>query len=217
MVVYEIKKTLEIITPYFCKSNCGRIVDLQMPLELEEYKLSSKASSGRLSEFLAGRNSLKEAIKKISPIDPIIGRTFDGKPTLPSGLTGSISHKAPYVVSLAALNTHVLSLGIDIERVDNWDHNSSSIFTTHQDFTSFKNVELPFNIYCSILFSAKESAFKALNTISNDEGISIKGLSPSISQFSKSLYYFSLNVAGFQCMGRIAIIDKWVVATSWIL
>jgi 4'-phosphopantetheinyl transferase EntD len=213
----ELENALELITPSVCISSCGRIAELQNRLKRGEYLLSPKASAGRYAEFVAGRNCLKQAVKKISSTEPFIGRTIDGKPTLPRGLTGSISHKYPYIVTLAGLTTEVLAIGIDIERVDNWIPLTVSAFSLSQDFSDFENLNIPFHIFSSILFSAKEGAFKALKTIDESDSVSFKEISPIFTLENNSIYNFYVSSSVHQCSGRVIVIDdKWVIAMAWI-
>ncbi|MBR8843162.1 4'-phosphopantetheinyl transferase superfamily protein [Pseudoalteromonas sp. JC3] len=217
MLLNKLENALEIIIPPTCKSFCGQIAELQRELEPEEYKLSPEASPARYAEFVAGRNCLKEAVKKVSPTKPTIGRTDDGKPIPPCGLTGSISHKYPYVVALAGLKTEVKSIGVDIERVDTWNTQTASVFSLSRDFSCFANLNLPFHVFSSILFSVKESTFKALSVISDADAITLKTISPTISSVTNNIYQFSVTLAAHQCSGRAVIIDKnWVIAVAWI-
>ncbi|MEI8704708.1 hypothetical protein [Pseudoalteromonas sp. B62] len=159
----------------------------------------------------------KRSNKKISLVESTIGRFVDGRPKLPSGLAGSISHKYPYVVTLAGLKTEVLSLGVDIERVDKWNAKTAAVFSLSRDFSNFEDLNLPFHIFSSILFSAKESAFKALRAISDADTITLKTISPSISLITNNIYNFSVCLAAYQCSGHAIVIDnKWVIATAWV-
>jgi len=213
----ELENALDIVVPLKSYSFCGRIMELQKPLELEEYLLSTKASPGRYAEFVAGRNCLKETIKKISSTEAIIGRTKQGRPVLPCGLTGSLSHKYPYVVALVGLKKEFLSLGIDIERVDEWNTDTASVFSLSRDFAHFDRLNLPFHVYSSILFSAKESVFKALMALGENEGITLKGILPIITSVTTGVYQFNFSWAAYQCSGRAILLEnKWVMATAWV-
>ena len=217
LLLSELEDALEMVTPYKSYNFCGRIMEMQEPLKLEEHRLSAKASPGRHAEFVAGRNCLKETIKKISSTEAIIGRTEHGRPVLPDGLIGSISHKYPYVVALVGLKEDILSLGIDIERIDKWNKDTASVFSMSKDFSHFDNLNLPFHIYSSILFSIKESAFKALKAISESDDITLKGISPSITSVNDGIYQFTFSWAAYQCTGRSMLVGKkWVVATAWV-
>lgn len=217
LLLSELELALRMLTPSNLKSHCGLIANLQQPLELEEKNLSAAASLGRYAEFVAGRNCLKETIKKVTLRKPVIGRTTRGLPKLPSGLTGSISHKYPYVTSVAGLKSEILSVGIDIEIVDSWEPNTVSVFSTDQDFIKFEELGMSYYKYSSLLFSIKESAFKCFSALNAYEQVTLKTLSPEITLVNEIMYEFSLQMNALKCSGRAIVVnDTWAIATCWI-
>ncbi len=66
--------------------------------------------------FIAGRRALRAALGRVAPataIGPLL-RTHRGAPTLPTGLTGSISHKRSRAIAVAAPSDGDV-LGVDLE------------------------------------------------------------------------------------------------------
>ncbi|MBL0171369.1 MAG: 4'-phosphopantetheinyl transferase superfamily protein [Gemmatimonadaceae bacterium] len=66
--------------------------------------------------FVAGRRALRAALQQVAPnevIGPLL-RTARGAPTLPFGLTGSISHKRARAIAVAAPSAGTV-LGVDLE------------------------------------------------------------------------------------------------------
>ena len=85
---------------------------------LHEAELAFAASLPTLQSagFIAGRRALRAALGRIAPdttIGPLL-RTHRGAPTLPTGLTGSISHKRSRAIAVAAPSDGDV-LGVDLE------------------------------------------------------------------------------------------------------
>lgn len=213
--ICKLESVLRKITNPSIEISCGQINGFQGELAPEEYCLSQKASAGRRQEFIAGRNCLRESVNKIHTDSFLILRGIDGRPLLPNGIVGSISHKYPFIVSVAAQSYQFPAVGIDIERVDDWSPKTASIFTTPIDFFDYELLDLPFNQYCSILFSAKESLFKVLMVAREYEGLGMKSISPTIVKVSQEIYGFHMSYEATRCTGQVQIIDQWVVAVCW--
>lgn len=81
-----------------------------------ELAFAQSLAVGHRSGFVAGRRALRAAVQRLSPgaaVPPML-RTDRGAPQLPSGLTGSISHKRERAIALAAPSTGGL-VGVDLE------------------------------------------------------------------------------------------------------
>lgn len=216
MDIGTLAQALSRLTPGNMSVSSGFISDFQTPLSKDELVLTEKASRGRKIEFVAGRNCLRRAITALYNSTFTIGRCEDGKPTLPPGIVGSLSHKYPFVVSIAAFNNEYSSLGIDIETIDNWTQHPSPIFLNSSDLALYENIEMPFNEYCSIVFSAKESAYKAIKYAENDSNPSIYSISPQIRQPQSDIYDYSVLHGETVCHGRLLMARPWVLAVCWI-
>ena len=90
----------------------GDIADLHD----DELAFAQSLAAGHRSGFVAGRRALRAAVQQLSPgasVPPML-RTDRGAPQLPTGLTGSISHKRERAIALAAPSAGGL-VGIDLE------------------------------------------------------------------------------------------------------
>lgn len=125
----------------------------------------------RQAEFLAGRVAARSSILQISPhiTQPIkIEIGVNRAPIWPKCFTGSITHSRSRAISVAK-QRHDASdprdyIGVDVEDIIDVDLSSEfegSIYT-HQDRNIAFVSELPPNIAMTLIFSAKESLFKAI-------------------------------------------------------
>ncbi|WP_347368959.1 4'-phosphopantetheinyl transferase family protein [Vibrio vulnificus] len=116
----------------------------------------------RKAEYLAGRFAAKLLLKSPKCYGRV-GTTVDGCPTWPSGWCGSLSHTNRDAIALVTSTETQISLGVDIEEL-----NPAIMRDTANYFTSPEEQELlstscvHYEIALSIVFSAKESLYKAL-------------------------------------------------------
>ena len=129
----------------------------------------SKWVPQRQAQFLVGRLAAKKALTshKVSPLDTQIGIGDHREPIWPSGYIGSISHSGQ--ISIACVEqrqTARSSIGIDLQNnIDEamQEKISSTILTDKDHFTVKKGVaNLSESQLFTLIFSAKESVFKAL-------------------------------------------------------
>lgn len=75
--------------------------------------MMDESGSARRAEFLAGRLAAAEAMRRLD-IEPggVLGRTPDGAPVWPEGVTGSISHHSG--VACAVVSADARGVGVDI-------------------------------------------------------------------------------------------------------
>ena len=129
-----------------------------------------EASQMKIQRFIRGRTALQRAIDSCGTLNSqeqaFIGVGDWGEPVLPSGLSGSLSHCRSCSIGVISSHSKLSPLGIDLERI-----------TTEVDVQSINVVLLSpserFWIEAQedkirntfMLFSAKESALKALTPI----------------------------------------------------
>ncbi|MEV4347746.1 4'-phosphopantetheinyl transferase superfamily protein [Actinoplanes sp. NPDC049596] len=80
-----------------------------------EEQLIARATEGRRREFITGRRSAREALRRLGfPPAPILTGP-KRQPLWPDGVVGSITHCTGYRAAAVALATKVASVGIDAE------------------------------------------------------------------------------------------------------
>ncbi|ASD68775.1 hypothetical protein B1L02_18265 [Pseudoalteromonas piscicida] len=150
---------------YKCQFNSDRFNSTQFnELGIEFPDSLRSAVKSRQSEFLAGRFCASQAIKSLNNSSGQIPIGENRQPMWPEGLLGSISHIETSAICAAAIESEYKYLGIDIE---NWISRQVSYeikdliisseeesILKHSDFSDIESITL--------LFSAKESLFKAI-------------------------------------------------------
>jgi enterobactin synthetase component D len=127
-----------------------------------------KAAAGRIDEFLAGRYCALMASKALAK--PLTNLTVGDNrgPLWPDELVGSISHTKSFAMAAVDLKSRCRSLGIDVESIINPKRfeNIQELITTSEDrklLQTFIGNDL--DLARTIVFSAKESLYKALNPL----------------------------------------------------
>ncbi|SHF45835.1 4'-phosphopantetheinyl transferase [Vibrio gazogenes] len=122
------------------------------------------AVTKRKAEFVAGRVAAKYALLHRGASEPWVGIGEHRSPVWPDGFIGSISHTDDTAISTVATKAERLSIGVDVENIMDetlCESIGRMIVTSEeiklQDVTGW--YKAPF---MSLMFSAKESLFKAL-------------------------------------------------------
>ncbi|WP_462054631.1 4'-phosphopantetheinyl transferase family protein, partial [Vibrio cholerae] len=137
--------------------------DQQRYLAPPAYHSLHKAVVKRQAEFVAGRKLAQQALKQIGQgYDRPIAIGTHREPIWPAGITGSIAHCDGWAVCTVLKAEH-LSLGIDIEhRLAH--HTASEVQAMIGTAQEWALLAQKFDLASAVtlLFSAKESLFKAL-------------------------------------------------------
>ncbi|XPF93339.1 4'-phosphopantetheinyl transferase family protein [Colwellia sp. RE-S-Sl-9] len=118
----------------------------------------------RKAEFLAGRYLAKVALQTMGKPFWHIPIGENREPIWPSGIIGSISHSSNIAQCIISENKYYQYIGLDIEHwISENDRQNieSSIITASSEYESLIP-HLPLNKALTVIFSAKESLFKAL-------------------------------------------------------
>jgi len=130
-------------------------------------KLLEKAHAKRLAEFLAGRYCVDKTLKNfgVRAYSPIPTQTSRA-PLWPNGYIGSIAHTKVRAWAVLAKQEQVKFIGNDMELLmpmDTAENIQSKIISAREleDFhTDYQKIN--FEVYLTLVFSAKESLYKAL-------------------------------------------------------
>jgi enterobactin synthetase component D len=121
------------------------------------------ASRKRRQEYLAGRHCARAAIQRIIPeFNGTIGRGGDRAPSWPEGVAGSITHTQGFAAAAVAPVGVARAIGIDTELFLATDATDSLQALILGGDGVLPASELPRNVLCTLIFSAKESLFKCL-------------------------------------------------------
>jgi 4'-phosphopantetheinyl transferase EntD len=129
--------------------------------------LSPQAGARRRDDFLLGRTAARDALAAIGQPPASIGSASDRSPIWPGAVVGAISHSAGAGAAVAASRAHYRGLGLDLEALTTAvsDRAAERISSpAEQDWLAGggDDTELPIAVRRLMLFSAKESVFKAL-------------------------------------------------------
>ncbi len=125
----------------------------------------SSAVPSRQAEFIAGRYCAAKSLMAHGGINNLVVlREKDRSPKWPANTLGSISHTGKLAVALTGHTNNTKAIGIDIEgimKVKQAEKISDIVFSGQQPF----DLNLGFELQTTLLFSAKETLFKALYPI----------------------------------------------------
>lgn len=158
--------TLEQIT---CRANQFH-VDTYHPALFTEHGITlpdeiKRSVPKRQAEFLAGRFSALQAIHEIDQSITNIPIGLNRSPSLPDHIVATITHTDGIALCMAAKKSDVSYLGADIEKiiVEKTAFEIEKSIITPQEKQILNNLDIDFPIALSLVFSAKESLFKALH------------------------------------------------------
>ncbi|MCU4674123.1 4'-phosphopantetheinyl transferase superfamily protein [Catenovulum sp. 2E275] len=157
-------------------------------LFLSEFNIDiSQMRQKRCADFVAGRYLAFLALQKLG-IDCIVGVSSDNAPIWPAKICGSISHSNNHAVVIIKKKSHEYEhLGVDIEvllatekaeRLYLQFMNPDEVNFYHNHLNSNESL-LDFNLFATLVFSAKEAVYKAYHPMINSffgfDAISIIG------------------------------------------
>lgn len=164
-----------------------RIYDVPVPRRL------ANASEQRRAEYLAGRIGAQKLLQRfdITLRAPLMAD--NRAPSWPSSYRGAISHDRDFA-SAAVIKMHHGRVGIDIESLSPkiaLDTISQHIASTREIDTLANSRDLPSDHILLLLFSAKESAYKAFPREHQQHldfhSVELRETDPHLQQFTFSL------------------------------
>ncbi|MFY8298141.1 4'-phosphopantetheinyl transferase family protein [Pseudoalteromonas sp. SS15] len=123
-----------------------------------------KAVYKRQAEYLAGRLCAAQALKALNFEKPIVHTSDDRVPIWPAGTFGSITHTKGIAAAIAGLQDRATSVGIDVEKLmkDSQETKLQTHILRDDEKTQFHELGKQVTHPLSVIFSAKESIYKAL-------------------------------------------------------
>jgi len=137
-------------------------------LSKEEKEVLGEAAPKRQLEFAAGRNCAREALKRLGlPESPIL-RGKNREPLWPDGVVGSITHCQGYCAAAVAYGNQIPALGIDAEPDEPLPEGVLPLIARKEEIEKLANGWSSSAPHPDrILFSAKESTYKAWYPLTN--------------------------------------------------
>ncbi|WP_312241435.1 4'-phosphopantetheinyl transferase superfamily protein [Pantoea sp.] len=122
----------------------------------------TQAVRKRRAEYLASRYLAREVIQRLGRPGFILGNAADRSPCWPDGIAASLSHSDG--IAVLAATRQPICLGIDVERTMTTEsaEETADILMTRAEKQRLRQLALPFAEAATLLFSLKESLYKAL-------------------------------------------------------
>ncbi|MGF1768471.1 4'-phosphopantetheinyl transferase superfamily protein [Enterovibrio makurazakiensis] len=118
----------------------------------------------RQAEYMAGRILARQALASIGSNSTEVIRNVDRTPGFPKGISGSISHTRDQALCAVTSNNAINFLGVDIE--DLLCHKTADNLSRHimntREVKFLDECKLSFRQFATLVFSAKESVYKAI-------------------------------------------------------
>ena len=153
-----------------------------------EERLVAAAPASRQRAFAAGRACAHAALTTLGAPRAPLGRDAAGRPAWPEGFVGAITHTGGLAAAAVAPRERVAGVGLDAER----RHPAAAIarrICTHEELRELARLAEPErSLRLTVLFSAKESAIKALpGPVAAELGLSELGIDARGGRFHVSL------------------------------
>ncbi|MHB1059633.1 MAG: 4'-phosphopantetheinyl transferase family protein [Rhodanobacter sp.] len=135
---------------------------IRCPAEIQQ------AVAKRQAEFLVGRLTAREAMARLDRNVVELGTGLLRQPLWPKGMTGSITHTSSLAAAIAVPSATIRGIGIDIENIVDAASADAirDIVLTNEEKAIISAMDgfVDPNMLLTIVFSAKESFFKATSS-----------------------------------------------------
>lgn len=139
-----------------------RIDAVEPTLHDVERTAVSRAVDKRVREFAAGRHAARCALEDLGLAPGPIPRAEDRRPLWPEGVVGSITHADQIAVAGLGQSGRWLGLGLDLEACGRITPELHGKLFTEREAGRY---EAQAEDWPTLLFSAKEAAYKAVNPV----------------------------------------------------
>lgn len=121
-----------------------------------------QAVNKRRAEYLASRLLARSVMAELGIDDFILTNASDRSPCWPAGIQASLSHSASVVV--VAATRQPWAIGVDVEQVmaESTAQETSELLMDEQEQLLLRTLSISFSAAATLLFSLKESIYKAL-------------------------------------------------------
>lgn len=164
--IYEISNPIFFTSELLCYGlDLSQTMHLYIDQQLEHPLKIAQACVDRKNEYLCGRVLVQAVLNHHFGLDQPITSMYEPLPIWPSHVLGSISHSQNKLI--VGLSNSALYLGIDIEHwvTSEFAQESAHLILTPSEFDLWKSKAaefFDFARYVSLIFSVKESLYKAV-------------------------------------------------------
>ena len=169
------------------------------------------AANKREAEFTAGRLAAKQALTGLGIQGFTVLKGVKGDPLWPEGVVGSISHTQDVCMASVSNADGLLGLGIDIEAQRVLKANIQRVICREEELSLHWHADT--ELAKLILFSAKESVYKALYPTQQR----FIGFKEVLVEFDGELGFVATLVdEGVICRGAFRVVEGFVVSVAWL-
>jgi 4'-phosphopantetheinyl transferase EntD len=164
--IYEISSPIFLTSQLFCYGlDLSQTTHLHIDQRLEHPLKIAQARVERKNEYLCGRVLAQAVLNHHFRLDQPVTSMYEPLPIWPTHVLGSISHSQNKLI--VALSNNAIYLGIDIEHwvTSEFAQESAHLVLTPSEFDLWKGKAtefFDFSHYVSLIFSVKESLYKAV-------------------------------------------------------
>ena len=164
--IYEISSPIFLTSELFCYGlDLSQTSHLHLDQQLEHPLKIAQACVKRKNEYLCGRVLAQAVLNHHFGLNQPITSMYEHLPIWPTHVLGSISHSQNKLI--VALSNNAVYLGIDIEHwvTSEFAQESAHLILTPSEFDLWKSKAcdfFDFASYVSLIFSIKESLYKAV-------------------------------------------------------
>jgi 4'-phosphopantetheinyl transferase EntD len=193
------------------------VIDGELHLSEADAAASRHFTRARRAEFHIGRTCARRAMARFDRDMEPVSIGHDRAPIWPRGVVGSITHCPGYCAAAVADTANILGLGIDAEIWTGFPACISSDIANAEEYRSGADLSLGDSIFHCLLFSAKESIFKAINPLIN-EFFDYRSVSLSLNLLKNSFSISSTKVDNLKpyidCLSGKYMISRQYILTS---
>lgn len=166
----------------------------------------ARAAEKRRRDFALGRSCARAALAPLGHGEATIGMGADGAPQWPAGILGSITHTSGYAAAVAGAANSFSGVGVDAEKVGGvtpklWPR----LFNTAEQANLAERADA--DVAATLLFSAKEAAFKAWRL---KGALAFRDIAIALQEDG-----FAADHAGKHLRGRYAVEGDLVLTLAW--
>lgn len=147
----------------YCQFNSeGFTPEMHQYLKVAAEPSLNKAVLKRRSEFLAGRYVARLALEYLNIRSFGLGIGQHRQPLWPAGVAGSISHTNTQALCVVSPSLCYLGIDSELQLAPEQAREISASIATMDEYKKITEKGMDFSLAVSLLFSAKESLFKAI-------------------------------------------------------
>ncbi|GAB3799218.1 4'-phosphopantetheinyl transferase family protein [Micromonospora zhanjiangensis] len=190
-----------------------------------EESFVARAVDGRRREFTGARRCAREALAILGHAPVAIPRGPRGEPVWPAGVIGSITHCRGYRAAAVARAEDAVSLGIDAEPNGPLPEGVDElvILPEERDMLNRLRIAAPGVHWDRLLFSAKESVFKAWYPLTRRELDFLEarmGIDAAAGTFTAELRVDGSRLDGGPALARLTgrfLVSRGIVGTAAVV